>query len=110
MSKADVTKLLDQKIHDGYKQFVHNHSRFYQTPYNAYIQGYLDGTRSNINELVEAYQLPKILAGDNILTMYCNNCHTEFSLTYMDWDAVKKGQAKCLCPVCNTDFTNEIKI
>lgn len=48
---------LDKKIQDGFNHFQQNYSILGASVHQAYVQGFLDGIRSNLDELVEAYKL-----------------------------------------------------
>lgn len=47
---------LDKQIQDGFKYFQESYSVFGNSSRQAYTQGFLDGIRSNLNGLTEAYK------------------------------------------------------
>lgn len=47
---------LDKQIQDGFNRFRENHTPLFRGIREAYVQGFLDGIRSNLNDLVEAYK------------------------------------------------------
>lgn len=53
----NALKELDKKIQDGFNRFKQNYSRLGDSVHQAYVQGFLDGIRSNLDELVEVYKL-----------------------------------------------------
>lgn len=50
-------KELDKKIQAGFSRFKRNYSGLGDSVYQAYVQGFLDGIRSNLDELAKAYKL-----------------------------------------------------
>lgn len=53
----NALKELDKKIQDGFNRFKQSYSTIGDSVHQAYVQGFLDGIRSNLDELAEAYKL-----------------------------------------------------
>lgn len=47
---------LDKQIQDGFNRFRENHIPLFGGVREAYVQGFLDGIRNNLNDLAEAYK------------------------------------------------------
>ena len=48
---------LDKQIQDGFNRFKETYSILGDSVHQAYVQGFLDGIRSNLDELAKAYKL-----------------------------------------------------
>lgn len=49
--------VLDKQIQDGFNHFKQSYSTLGDSVHQAYVQGFLDGIRSNLDELADAYKL-----------------------------------------------------
>lgn len=47
---------LDKQIQEGFNRFQDSHRPLYGGMREAYVQGFLDGIRSNLNDLIEAHK------------------------------------------------------
>lgn len=56
MSNPNTTALLDQMVRDGYAKFINTIGSNLLHPQLAYTQGFIDGIRANLDELLEAYK------------------------------------------------------
>lgn len=49
--------VLDKQIQDGFNRFKQSYSTLGDSVHQAYVQGFLDGIRSNLDELAEVCKL-----------------------------------------------------